>query len=754
MINRIFYILLFGALFIIPNLSEAQQKNLSVKLVDEKTAEPIIGAHYTYNNQLGISDKSGLISFTLEDSGKLNLSHISYGNWSLDANELKSVISEGVIYRAEEAYSLQPITVIAIHDKIEEKETVNLDYKDKLSHDAGAVLNQTPVISSIRKSGSYGFDPVLRGFKYDQLNVVIDGAQCAVAACPNRMDPPTSQVAPNMMENVEIFKGPHSLRYGSSFGGTINFVPTAPRFSTQNDVYGRLSGSTESNGGIFRSEGLIGYSGEYYDLGIFGSLSKGSDYNDGDDNEVASAFQRASFGLNLGVKLSKNQHIGLSATRNIAEDVDFPALPMDLISDKTTLVNLTHTVDIQKQNLKSWKTTIYGTFVDHLMNNYRKILDPRMVNAKTDAETFSYGGRTESNWLFSRGRLFTGIDLRVEKADGIRTREFVMGPNMGKILQDNVWNGGQISKTGIFGEYHHLFSAFKMIFSGRLEYNNATATDLNEKFELRNSDTDITEVNPSISIGGLKNINEKITIGLWLGRAQRSAGLTERYINSFPVGIDPYDMLGNPSLNPEINNQLDLTLNYKSSSTILDIGLFVSILNDYISSSIDTSLSPTMPSSPGVRRFQNIDDALMTGFEISWAQGITDNLQHLLTVAYTYGKDRVKNDPLPEIAPLDLRYKLMGSYFNGKLKPEVSLRHVLKQSRISNIFGESKTPSFSLVDLSIRYQYNRVVGAALGVQNLLDGVYYEHLSRSVKGTSDAIFAPGRNIYFSLIIDVM
>ncbi|MEZ5022434.1 MAG: TonB-dependent receptor plug domain-containing protein [Chitinophagales bacterium] len=67
-------------------------------------------------------------------------------------------------------------------------------------------------------------DPVLRGFKYDQLNIVMDGVQSATAACPNSRIPPTSQMAPNMLDRIEILKGPHALRYGSGFGGTINFI--------------------------------------------------------------------------------------------------------------------------------------------------------------------------------------------------------------------------------------------------------------------------------------------------------------------------------------------------------------------------------------------------------------------------------------------------------------------------------------------------------------------------------------------------
>ena len=96
----------------------------------------------------------------------------------------------------------------------------------------------------------------------------------------------------------------------------------------------------------------------------------------------------------------------------------------------------------------------------------------------------------------------------------------------------------------------------------------------------------------------------------------------------------------------------------------------------------------------------------------------------------------------------------MGNYLDNSFHPDISFRHVLKQNRISNSFGESETPSFSIVDLSVRYQYNRTIGATFGVQNLLDETYYEHLSRSVKGIDKSIYAPGRNIYFSLTVDLM
>ncbi len=722
--------------------------------MDAKDKNPIVGATYQYQTQSGISDEFGIISIRYVEGEMLYLSHVSYGEWSLTGQQVQKALQEGIIFREESVATMQPITILALRPKTDERETLSLRSQDRLAHDGAAILNRLPVINSIRKSGSYGFDPVMRGFKYDQLNVVINGAQCATAACPNRMDPPTSQVAPNMMERIEILKGPHSLRYGNSFGGTINFVSSAPRFSTDPETYGRWSGNYDSNGDVLRSEGLLGFSGKKYDLGLFASWSQGQDYEDGEGVKTQAAFLRGSFGTNLGLNIAENQNMVLSATRNVARDADFPALPMDLREDDTWLFNARHELSLDQEKLQSWSTTVYATLVNHLMDNLMKPLDPRMMNADTDAKTLSYGGRTEGTWNFAKGKLYGGADLRVEEAEGIRTREFLMGPNAGKILTDNAWQNGQVSRTGLFAEYHLRHQSMQFVFSGRVEMNRASIADGASEFTDVYQDTDVTQINPGLSIGGINNFENNFSLGLWLGRAQRSGSITERYINYFPVGLDPYEMLGNPELDPEVNNQVDLTLGYKSSKTTIDVGLFASYLQDYISSEIKDDLTPRLPNSPGVRQFVNIDEALMTGFEISWNQVIVKGLQHQMSLAYTYGQDQVRDEPLPEIAPLDFRYTLTGTFLNDKLLPEVTFRHVIKQDRISTIFGETETPSFTLIDLSATYQATGFLSFSAGVQNIFDKAYYEHLSRSVRGAARSIYAPGRNIFVSVAIDFM
>jgi len=378
---------LLAALLLIFNVIavKAQEKS-TVRLLDRDNALAIVGATFEYGIQNGISDENGNIQFEYDSGSSIYFSHINYGIWSLDDSGVLALIQNKVLYRQNSIVNLYPVTVIALRPNTSPVEKLELDYQERLAHDAISVLNQNPALNSIRKGGGYGFDPVFRGFKYDQLNVVLNGAQSATAACPNRMDPPTSQMAPNMIDRIEVLKGPHALRYGTGFGATINFIPVKLRFTEEQDMYGRVSSGYEGNGSIFRTEGQLGFSGNNQDVALFGSWSQGQDYTAGNGQVVNGEFNRGSFGTNLGFKFAEDNQLRISAIYNVARDADFPALPMDLREDDTWMFNARHDITFDKDHLASWNTTIFASFVDHLMDNLLKPLDPRMLNAATNAK--------------------------------------------------------------------------------------------------------------------------------------------------------------------------------------------------------------------------------------------------------------------------------------------------------------------------------------------------------------------------------
>jgi len=243
-------------------------------------------------------------------------------------------------------------------------------------------------------------------------------------------------------------------------------------------------------------------------------------------------------------------------------------------------------------------------------------------------------------------------------------------------------------------------------------------------------------------------LGENLSLDFWLARVSRSGSITERYINYFPVGVDPYEMLGNPDLNPETNNQMDLVFGYNRSRISVELNLFAAYLTNYITAEI-TELTPRLPTSPGVRQYINIDRAIKTGFEASFNHLIGYGFRQQLMFAYTYGQNLILPEPLPEIAPFDLRYAIMGSHINKRLNTAIRLRYVLDQNRISESFGETATPDFMLLDLDASYNITGFMAAKMGIQNLFDKAYYEHLNRPIGVNRVPMYAPGRNFFFML-----
>ncbi|WP_180335775.1 TonB-dependent receptor domain-containing protein [Labilibaculum filiforme] len=725
-----------------------------IKLQDADTGEAISYAHFVYQNQKGTSTLSGEIALEFVPAEKLHLSHVNYGKLEIESEVLREAIESGVLVLTQSYISLLPATVIARTDRKAKSDIMKVRTSDKLSHDAGDFLSQSAMIGGIRKSGSYGFDPVLRGFKYDQLNLVMDNGLSASAACPNRMDPPASQIPMSMVEQVEIIKGPHSLRFGNAFGGSIHFKSAPASFSEATKAFGRASGSYESNGNIFRTEALAGAKGDFYNFGVYAAYSEGDDYEDGNGAKTPSGFNRRNIGISSVFKLSDNQSIKLSANNNFAKDVDFPALNMDLREDDTYLVNLAHKITFKNSGISSLSTSFYGSFVDHSMDNLTKDLNPRMVNAITLAKTKNYGGRSEASFQLKRTSLFAGIDYKAEEAEGNRTREMLMGPMAGKTLQDNIWQDSKISKMALFGEYHFSWNEFFFVASSRLEHNSAKSREKTSEFTGVNEKNPDNKLNLSASIGATRDVSEQVRMGLWLGRAERSGSLTERFINFLPVDVDAYERIGNTNLKSEVNYQLDYNFTWKTERSELGINLFASVLNDYISARIRDDLSPRLATAPGVKQYYNIDKAVLRGFEVFWYQKVSASIYHQLNIAYTYGKNKDANTALPEIPPMDLRYALGGTFCNGKFHPEITVRHALQQNRIASNFGESETPSFTIASIKASYNFSEKLSLMGGVRNVFDEAYYEHLNRSVVSSNQAIYAPGRSYYLTLTINLM
>jgi iron complex outermembrane recepter protein len=665
---------------------------------------------------------------------------------------------------------LKKVPFVAI--KIQKKQ-----FDGEATRDVGELLRSIPNVSGIRKGGA-SIDPVIRGFKFSQLNTVLDNGVKVENGCPNRMDPVSSHVEAEDIEGIEVVKGPFVLKYGPALGGVINLISEKPhpyeKFELHADaLYGF---ETNWNGqkehiSIFGGNKKIYFllAGGYRDYGCYKSRN-----SDGHDTTYNSSFKKYNYVAKLGYSLKRNQSILLSYNEIHGRDVLYPALPMDEKSDDTRMMTLDYNALNISTVLKSLDAKIYYSDVDHVMDNSNRSnwVSKQMIS---DVNALNIGGRAELGMQIKKHKLFMGLDYENIYKDGTRTMSMLMmGTTSTK--KSNLWKEAKIQNVGLFAEYKTFFSSFELDAALRLDNNSANSGDtlkiIKDDIEYFN-DVRTNYLNFSFSLGITKEITNELSVSLALGRGVRSPNMLERFIKLMAVGYDNFDYLGNPQLKPETNNEVDLTFKYSNEKIgSFYLNGFYSYVQDYISGVMLPSsvVLPQTAGTLGVKQFVNIESVSFTGIEFGYTSPEKYKLGGSLIAAYTYGyvptikkyiltgtnvtgDTILTNDALSEIPPLETTVSIYYKFLKGKLVPKISLRVVSNQHHVSEAFYEQETPGFALLNFSIKSNITKNISISGGINNIFDRSYYEHLNRKIIGTTDKLYEPGRVFYFNLNVKI-
>lgn len=641
---------------------------------------------------------------------------------------------QSLIHNSDSFFSktLAPVSVYAVKGKTPQK-TYQLKSADWVQHDASQVLLQIVGFNAIRKSGNFGFDPVFRGFKWEQINLITDGAMGAHQACPNRMDPPSSQVMINQIKEIELYKGPHNFRYGPSTGAVINFKMNDPVFSAKSIWNGRVGGGYETNGNIRRTEAYINRSSKRWQTALAFSYSAGDDYKDGNDSIIPAVFNRTAINFTTAYLVKTGAIASINITRNFTRNTSFPTLMMDLLSDDTWMIQAKYQVTATNKWFTQWNTQAYASLVDHQMGNGLRPSAATMLS-HVFANTETTGGRTELVFRKNNSVWYLGADLKYEYANGTRSRKMMTGMMTGKVFYDTLWQQGSIFRTSAFAHLEKKLGQFQLTASGRVDLVHSKPNQPAAKTIANNALITANDFNTSLSAGISWTFGKHVQMAIWLGHGVRSASITEKFIHYLPVGLDAYEVVGNAQLKPEANTQLDFLVRYQTEKSLLQINFYRAMISQYITTVVDPNLKPIIATSPGVRKYINVEEASMVGFEISYAQQIGRLFNQDISLAYVRGQNRVLQEPLPEINPFELRYKLVAQLLNTKLQPYFNLRHSFAQNRVSTSFNEKATEDFMVVDIGVKVLANKKLQITTAVNNLFDIAYREHLSRFIRPT--------------------
>ncbi len=753
---RLKFLALIVLIFTIAQNYFAQEKGTIRGFVyDSKTKYPLINANVWLEgtNRGDVTDFKGYFEIKNLSAGTYTVA-ISY----IGYNRAKKVVSVGPgevktleIYLEELPYfSVEEIVVFGKPGEVyNQAEIGGREVAKALPRDLGEFVKQFSNALAIKKGG-YALDPVVRGLKFDQLNVQIDNGVKIEPACPNRMDPPTSHVQAEDLEKIEILKGPYALRYGPNLGGVLNFVLAKPRRFDKFSIAGRFETGYESNWDGKVGQVVLSGGQRLFDFILSGGVKDYKNYKDGSGAEVKAGFKVRNWSGKVGFNPGDNHRLQFSVRQVYARDVLFPALPMDERKDDSKVIS----VDYGSKNLSDLINSInlkaYYSKVHHIMDNEFKPTR-MMVEAVTDVNTLTRGARAEVGLIMGKSVIYFGFDYsRVEK-DGFRTRKMLTGAMAGKTFIDTVWQNSYVSNLGAFSELRTGIYDFNLIFSARYDVNYSNARTPAPSFARMFSAISSKHHNLSVSAGIDKTLGSNVRLSVLLGSSKRSPNISERYINFLPIGLDNYDYIGNPSIKPETNNSLDLILNSKMLGGVIKGDFFYYYVKNFISAKVRPDLSPKNMGVIGVKQFTNIESARFWGFELSYASTFSGDFGFRFDVFRTKAWNALTGEPLPEIPPLEAKTSFRYSLFGGNMIPELTVRAVARKSDVSTSYGETQTPGFVLVNFAMSINYFRFADISLGVNNLLNKTYYEHLTRKIRATGAPIYEPGRSFFVNIAI---
>ncbi|RQR66554.1 TonB-dependent copper receptor [Burkholderia sp. Bp9125] len=589
--------------------------------------------------------------------------------------------------------------------------------------DGADYLKTIPGFTSIRSGGTNG-DPVLRGMFGSRLNILANGMP-TLGACPGRMDAPTSYIAPESYDKVTVVKGPQTVLYGpGASAGTVQFERVTPRF----DKPGMRFDGSVVGGSFGRNDQNLDVTAGTPDVygRVTANHAHSDDYKDGNGRTVPSQWDKWNADAALGWTPDDHTRVELTAgggdgyARYAGRGMDgahFRRETFGLSFDKR------HIGDV----LERIEARVYYNEADHVMDNYTlRQPDPTSsmpMRMASEVRRRTFGARAAATFRFgSDFKLVTGVDAQSNRLD---SRGAMGRQNYGDQpwdAQATMWN------AGAFGELTWYASdASRVIGGARVDY--ASARDKRPTTGGMMSkpnptfDDDRSRVLPSGFVRYERDL-AALPVTWYAG-----IGHTERYPDYwelFSAKRGPDGAVNAFSaVQPEKTTQLDIGAQYRGDKLDAWVSGYAGYVQDYILFNYAAGKMGMTTQSANV-------NAQIMGGEAGLAWRPVAPLRVETSLAYAWGRNATSGDPLPQMPPLEARFGLeytRGAWSAGGLWRVVAPQHryALNQGNVvGKDFGSSA--GFGVLSLHAQYNVSKTVQVSVGVDNVLDKAYTEHLN--------------------------
>lgn len=653
---------------------------------------------------------------------------------------------------AEHAHvSLAPIVVTAQQPNESNGLVVQADPKQPIqpipATDGADYLQSIMGFNAIQ-SGGTNSDVTFRGMFGSRIKILTDGTE-NLGACPSRMDAPTSYISPESYDRISVIKGPQTVQYANTGSAATVIFERQPEQLTQAKPYrGQASVLWGSFGRLDQNvEAAVGDEKKYIRLNA--NRSESNSYQDGDGKSVPSSWERWNADVALGWIPDENTWLELTGGKADGE-AEYAGRGMDGAQFARESLGLRFEKKNVTDVIKKIEAQVNYSYNDHIMDNFslrtppmvemqhgdHSMLMPNPMAMQVTRRTLNSRLAMTSEW--DQWSLITGVDSQFNKHGGSMSSPSMSSMNV-PFRQDM-----RFQSYGAFGELTYQLNPQNKIVTGA-RVDQVKVDDERADSKAKGFNTQLEKTLPSAFLR-LENQNAEHGLNSYIG-----LGYVERMPDYWELFSPEHGNTGSSNtfngVRPEKTLQLDLGFTQQQGAFNSWVSAYAGLIDDYILMSYHDHShlhegGHGGHGGGGITAGAKNVDATIAGAEAGIGYQFTDHIQADVSAMYAWGKNTSDNTPLPQIAPLEGRVNLR--YVADKYTLGMLWRVVDQQTRVSlhqgNIVGYDLKPSagFSTISLNGSYSLNKDVDLSVGVDNVLDKTYTEHLNKA--GSSGFGFA--------------
>lgn len=603
------------------------------------------------------------------------------------------------------------------------------------------VLARLPELSMVRR-GSYGMEPVIRSFNSGQVNLLLDGMRIH-GACTDKMDPASIYVEPVNLQSIEVRTNGGSFLNGSSVGGSINMKLAEATCHNEQVFSGTANSGYHSAARSYYQSLNLNYATYKWGITATGTYRKSNNYRDGSGKRVDfSQYEKVNYSIHGKYMLNENTYLKLDLLADDGWNIGYAALPMDVGYANARIGAVTFVKENMNNGWQKLEAKLYANQVKHYMDDTHRLNVP--IHMDMPGKSATSGMYAEGTKSIGRNQQLT---LRADASVTALKASMTMYQEGTSPMYMLTWPDNRQVQSGIAAQYLlQSDSITQLQVSARADYSDFSLTTQEGKDHLAVFGYNGNAVNyfiPSVSVQLSRYLHRNLKASVSLGMNSRTPTASELFGFYLFNQFDGYDYIGNPSLKQESAQQAELTLQWRKSKWKVQATGYASRVGNYIIGKHDPKYSVMTAGARGVKVYENLDYALLTGAEGSVIFNPVPQTQIVSVLKYAYARDKDGN-ALPMIAPLrnitSIKQSIHPLWLQGELETAAA------QNRVSIAANEKQTGSFYLCHFRMgyngqakgfRWQLNG------GVENIFDAYYREHLDWG------NIARQGRNFYLQL-----